>query len=64
MLGERFESTIGCAVYFGKEVSKSWAWIGKFEYFKFDKGNKDKLFVIKDVAVGLPQKLMIYPLQI
>ncbi len=62
MLGERFESTIGCAVYFGKEVSKSWAWIGKFEYFKFDKGNKDKLFVIKDVAVGSTTETYDIPL--
>ncbi len=51
-LGERYTSTFGFAVNFGKEVSKSWAWTGKLEYFKFDKLNKDKMKTILKVAVG------------
>lgn len=51
-LSERFEPTYGVAVSFGKEVSKNWVWTGKIEYFKFDKGNEDKLKINKKIAVG------------
>ncbi len=51
-LSERFEPTYGVAVSFGKEVSKDWVWTGKFEYFKFDKGNAEKLKINKNIAVG------------
>ncbi|MFH0736642.1 MAG: hypothetical protein V1773_00835 [bacterium] len=61
-LSDRFEKTIGGAVYFGKEVSKNWAWVGKLEYFKFDKGNKDKLHVIQDVSVGNTTETFDIPL--
>ncbi|HPN37077.1 MAG TPA: hypothetical protein PL041_01650 [Melioribacteraceae bacterium] len=51
-LGERFNPTAGIAISFGKEVSKDWTWVGKLEYFKFDKLNEDKLKLNKKIAVG------------
>lgn len=50
-LADRYNSSVGGSVYFGKEVSEDWSWVGKFEYFKFDKLNGDKLFVSKYVKV-------------
>jgi len=61
-LGDRFEPTIGTSVYFGQEVSKSWAWTGRFEYFKFGKENAEKLHLIKNVAVGAETELFDIPL--
>ena len=50
-LADRYQSTFGGNIYFGKEVSDSWSWVGKFEYFKFSKLNEDNLFKSKYVMV-------------
>lgn len=50
-LADRYQSTVGGNVYFGREVSESWSWVGKFEYFKFTKLNGDNLYKSKHVMV-------------
>lgn len=51
-LAERFKPTAGGSFYFGKETSESWAWTGRAEYFKFDKGNTDELFITRKLTVN------------
>jgi len=62
-LGDRFDPAYGGAIYFGKEVSKTWTWTGKLEYFKFDKGNKDKLHLLTDLTVNNQSKTYDVPLE-
>ncbi len=50
-MADRYKSTFGGSFYFGKEVSESWSWVGKFEYFKFSKLNEDNLFKPKYVMI-------------
>ncbi len=51
MLSNRLEPAPGFLIYFGKQTSMDWAWIGKFEYFKLSDVNKDQMkkFVKSDV---------------
>jgi hypothetical protein len=51
-LAERLEPTIGGSFYFGMETSENWTWIGRVEYFKFDKENKEKLFLKRKLTVN------------
>jgi hypothetical protein len=50
-LADRYKTTVGGSFYFGREVSESWSWVGKFEYFKFNKLNGDNLYKQKYVMI-------------
>lgn len=62
MLANRMEPAPGFLIYFGKQTSQDWTWIGKIEYFKLSDVNKDKMkkFVKSDV-LG-PIKTFEFPL--
>lgn len=51
MLSNRLEAAPGLLIYFGKQTSKDWTWIGKFEYFKLTDVNKTQMkkYVKSDV---------------
>ncbi len=51
MLANRMEPAPGFLIYFGRQTSQDWTWIGKFEYFKLSEVNKDQMkkFVKSDV---------------
>jgi|GEM_PF-629062 hypothetical protein len=51
-LHDRFKSTVGESFYLGKSVGDGWSWVGKFEYFKYDKLNEDKLHITRNVTVN------------
>lgn len=61
-LSNRFEHTLGGSFYFGKQISEKWTWLGKIEYFNFDKLNKEKLVVKRDVIIGSDKKNFTIPL--
>lgn len=44
-LADRLNGDIGFMFYAGKQISDSWMWIGKFEYFKLSDVNSDQQFV-------------------
>lgn len=51
MLSNRLEPAPGFLIYLGKQISKEWTWVGKFEYFKLSDVNKEQMkkFVKSDV---------------
>ncbi len=51
-LADRFKPATGGSFYFGKETSEVWTWLGRAEYFKFDKKNTDKLFLKRKLKVN------------
>jgi hypothetical protein len=61
-LSQRYKNTYGGSVYFGREVSEDWTWVGKIEYFKYDKMNTDNAFVTRSVKVEGVDTKLTYPL--
>lgn len=51
MLSNRLEPAPGFLVFFGRQTSEDWTWIGKFEYFKLSDVNKEQMkkFVKSDI---------------
>lgn len=62
-LADRFNSTPGFAVYFGKEISPQWKWTGKLEYIKYDKINKDNYSIKRLIDVNNIETEVSLPLQ-
>lgn len=61
-LNERFIETSGTAFYAGIQTSERWTWLGKAEYYKFDKINKDELTINRKVQVDGVEQNIIFPL--
>jgi len=61
-LGDRLKPTAGGSIGFGQEVSKTWTWIGKFEYFKFTKVNAEKLFIKRKITTNNVEKEYTIPI--
>lgn len=59
---DRFQNTVGTSVYFGYKKSPTFSWIGKIEYFKFDKLNRDKLYKKVSVEYNGEELLFEIPL--
>lgn len=55
-LGERFQNTAGFSVYAGKQTSDRTTWLGRFEYFKYDQVNKEKMEISQEILVGINKK--------
>lgn len=51
-LSGRMEGALGGYFFAGQKMNENWTWVGKFEYFKMDKVNKDKLMKKVKVDVG------------
>jgi hypothetical protein len=61
-LSSWFEPTSGGSIEFGQDVSEAWTWTGKFQYYKFNKGNKDEFFLNSVVEVGDEKQTFKIPL--
>lgn len=57
-LADRMKGNFGGYIYAGKQLSEKWTWVGKFEYFKLDEVNSDKMFKIVETDInGTRQQL-------
>ena len=55
-LANRMEANLGGIIYAGKKLNSGWTWVGKFEYLKLNKVNKDKMFkFVKSDVDGTPE---------
>ncbi len=61
-LAERFNGTLGVSFFFGKSVSERWTWIGRAEYFKLSKENRDKLIKKVEIEVDGSERIYLFPL--
>ncbi len=61
-LANRFKPAAGGSFFLGKETGGNWTWTGKIEYLKFDKVNKDKLFITRPIDVGNGMKNFDLPI--
>ena len=61
-LSSWFEPTAGGSIEFGKDVSETWTWTGKFQYYKFNQGNEDEFFIKSELEVGKETQTFKIPL--
>jgi hypothetical protein len=61
-LADRMKGNIGGWLYAGKQVSDDWTWVGKFEYFKLDEVNEDKMYKIIETNINGSAQQLSFPL--
>lgn len=61
-LADRMKGNIGGWLYAGKQISDDWTWVGKFEYFKLDEVNEDKMNKIIETNVDGSTQQLSFPL--
>lgn len=61
-LADRMKGNIGGWLYAGQQISDDWAWVGKFEYFKLDEVNEDKMNKIIETNVDGSTQQLSFPL--
>jgi len=62
-LAQRFLSAPSYSVFFGKEVSQDWTWLGKLEYFKYSRINEEKYHIKRIIQVNSIETEVTLPLQ-
>jgi hypothetical protein len=61
-LADRMKGNIGGWLYAGKQISDDWTWVGKFEYFKLDEVNEDKMNKIIETNIDGSTQQLSFPL--
>lgn len=61
-LKDQFKPAAGGSVYFGKQTSPRWMWLGRFEYFKLTNKDDGNLKVQQKVLVGLDDVMLKAPI--
>jgi hypothetical protein len=51
-LSQRFQPAAGMSLFYGYRSSINWEWYGKFEYINFNKENREKLKLKRNVNLG------------
>ncbi len=61
-LGDHFKGAAGGMIYAGKQISESWTWVGKFEYFELSDLNSSKLYKTIELQNNGTQQKYKFPL--
>ena len=62
-LKDQFKPAAGMSIYWGKQTSSRWTWLGRLEYFKFTNKDEGSFSVQQKVLIGLSDVMVKAPVK-